>query len=102
MTAERLSRPVCVCINAAIAVAVWGAVFLLTGCERREPPQKVPTPSNEIARYAVSNSYGGIGEIGVVEFRDSAGRVCVYVSSSQNNGSLSCGYPREYTDPVPR
>ena len=55
-----------------------------------------PEPSREVARSFQ------VGDQIVYEFRDSAGRICVLVSSTtMANTELDCSYPRDYGQEQP-
>lgn len=69
------------------------SLVLASGCAPAEPaPKQTPRPSREIARYRfVIEPYDN--RVDIVEFRDSAGRVCVLAFSASSRMALSCARP---------
>lgn len=78
---------------------IIGAIFLAlviscSGCTRAEPrhgPGNRPEPSHIVSRYSLTPELGG--EVEVIEFRDSAGRICVATYMTYRWGTLDCGMP---------
>lgn len=67
--------------------------FLLAGCVQPDAPMREPRPeSREVTRYRLPvNSRDKSVEI--IEFRDSAGRLCVLVHGTSGRSALSCAPP---------
>lgn len=77
-----------------VAVAIATVLLGLGGCApaddipQAQPP---PEPSNVLRTYSVPIRTAPVGRARIVEFRDSAGRVCVL--ARYNDIAISCGAP---------
>lgn len=67
-------------------VSAWVAAIMQTVPAQSDAPERKPEPepSRIISQYEIN-------DFGVIEFRDSAGRVCVFMATGYS-GVLDCGH----------
>jgi hypothetical protein len=92
-------------ISLIVVSVILAAIALMAGCTARpqasqsvELPPPVPESSSIVRRERL---YSGLE---LIEFRDSAGRICVFVAARNGTGFwgaqpvMDCGFPMRYED----